>query len=501
MGKKNRAPEPEKSAFDRAKAAFDRVGEDYIPASKAVELSKAEEPAETPDAAATPETPVDTVPAPDTDNAGAVTDTDNAGTVTDTDNAEAVTKSDADATPDEPAEVSDAESVEAVDSDANGVEAADSDAESVDTSDAESVEPETNADASEPADSAETQEVSVETPEASAATPEAPVSEAADTPEASEPADTPETSDSDATPETSDSAKTPETPVDNDVTPEVSADAPDTNNAAPETVDDSATPEPETVEEEETDEADDFWTFDADEPESEEVTEMEKLTMETKEITLGVHRGSSAHADTQSREQEKKPKFRFKVFDRLKDALRTRADSAEHVEQSDDNPPSSSSSARDAAIRKRVMQIDDEETRNYLLDRVLPQMVWYGKKVTQYRTMYFRLMAATILLGALIPVFSVGANSTAVKVIIAFLGASVTGINAYIALHNYRDLWLTYQTTRETLIHTLYCYFNQAGVFSHNNMSAEDLNVLLVNVCEDTLSKEHGGWTTILQKT
>ncbi|MBR4544551.1 MAG: DUF4231 domain-containing protein [Oscillibacter sp.] len=443
MGKKNRVPEPEKSAFDRAKAAFDRVGEDYVPASKAVEPSKTEAPEVSVDDAATPETPVD----------AAATPVD----VPDTDDAEAVS---------EPAETSDAESVEPADSDANGVESADSNAESVEPgdsgvksvepgdSDADGVEPETDADA----DSAETSEDADND-----AAPEEPVSETVD----------------DATPETS---------VD---------ETPDTDTTAPEIGDDSGTPEPDAAD----DESDDFWTFGADEPESEEVTEMEKLTMETKEITLGVHRSPSAEVDTESREQEKKPKFYVKAFDRLKDALRARADSTEHVEHADDSTPPSGGSSRDAAIRKRVMQIEDEETRNYLLDRVLPQMAWYGKKVTQYRTMYFRLMAATILLGALIPVFSVGANSTAVKVIIAFLGASVTGINAYIALHNYRDLWLTYQTTRETLIHTLYCYFNQAGLFSYNNMSAEDLNVLLVNVCEDTLSREHGGWTTILQKT
>lgn len=426
MGKKNRAPKPEKSAFESAKAAFDRVGEDYAPASKAVELSKPEEPVEAPevsvDAAATPETPVDAVPVPDTDNAEAMPETDDA---------EAVPGTDAAATPEESAD-----------------------------SDAEGVEPETDAETSGDADND--------------AAPEEPVSETVDAPVAE-----------------SVDATTPETSVDE--TPDA---------AASETEDDSATPEPEAVEvaDDAEEEPDDFWTFDADEPESEEVTEMEKLTMETKEITLGVHRSPSAEADTESREQEKKPKFYVKAFDRLKDALRTRADSTEHVEQPDDSTPPSGGSSRDAAIRKRVMQIEDEETRNYLLDRVLPQMTWYSKKSAQYQTMYYRLMAATILMGALIPAFSVGANHTAVKVILALLGASVTGINAYLALHNYHDLWITYRTTREDLIHHLYCYFNKAGVFSSSE-KAEDLNVLLVNICEDTLSKENGGWTTIIQKT
>ena len=147
------------------------------------------------------------------------------------------------------------------------------------------------------------------------------------------------------------------------------------------------------------------------------------------------------------------------------------------------------------------MQIEDEETRNYLLDRVLPQMAWYSKRSEQYRTAYYRLMALTIFLGGLIPVFSVGGSYAIVKVILALLGASVTAINAYMALHNYHDLWITYQKTREDLIHVLYCYFNNAGVFAQKKMSERDLNLLLVDVCEDTLSKENGGWTTIVQKT
>lgn len=226
-----------------------------------------------------------------------------------------------------------------------------------------------------------------------------------------------------------------------------------------------------------------------------EITKTEKHTMEIKEITLNPRRNNPAdgaeEAEAVKEPKERAAKPRFQAFERIKEAVRARA------EADDGNPPSGS--ARDAALRKRVMQIEDDETRNYLLDRVLPQMTWYSKRSAQYRTMYYRLMAATIILGGLIPVFSVGGSYAAVKVILALLGASVTAINAYIALHDYHDLWITYQKTREDLIHILYCYFNGAGVFSKKRMSEKDLNVLLVDVCEDTLSKENGGWTTIVQ--
>ena len=65
MGKKqHRNPEPEKSAFESAKAAFERAGEEDIPVLKAVDLSK-------PDNDATPETDTPATPetsVPDTES-------------------------------------------------------------------------------------------------------------------------------------------------------------------------------------------------------------------------------------------------------------------------------------------------------------------------------------------------------------------------------------------------------------------------------------------------
>ncbi len=376
MAKKHREPEPEKSAFENAKAAFERAGEEDIPVMKTAKPSKAA------DAPANPETPVPETESPETE-----------------------TPASDSATPD-----SDSDDTEASPSSADG-----------------------------------------------------------DTPGTTE-AD----ADSDTTEADADSVEADATEADSDETPVSGDDSPATPDAEPA--------------EEYGDDEDDF-----PDDTGPEVTEMETHTMEMKEITLGYHRSQPAESDTRPYEtqpdKEPKAKIQFKAFDKFKDAFRVQEEQADEAK--------TAGSSRDAALRKRIMQIEDEETRNYLLDRVLPQMAWYSTKSAQYQTMYYRLMGATILLGALIPAFSVGANSTAVKVILALLGASVTGLNAYIALHNYHDLWITYRTTREDLIHHLYCYFNHAGAFS----SAEDLDVLLVNVCEDTMSKEHGGWTTILQKT
>ena len=192
--------------------------------------------------------------------------------------------------------------------------------------------------------------------------------------------------------------------------------------------------------------------------------------------------------------KERRGKSRPKAFKKLQAAFRR----PERRKPDAEVKPSQGSS-RDEALRNRVMQMEDAETRDYLLNRVLPQMTWYSKKGAKYKTQYQRLMTLTIFLGALIPVFALLTNYTAVKVIVALLGASVTGVNAYLALQNYHDLWLTYRSTREDLIHTLYCYFNHAGMFAQKDKSEQEMNVMLVDLCEDALSKETGRWTTIVQ--
>ena len=468
MKKKRHVPAPQRSAFEDARAALERAGEDPS------ELKK---------------TPVETAPTPDSAETSAPVEN-------------------AQASEPETADSAAPETVTAETAEASAPETADDAETPVPAFNAQAQEVEDSAEASETASDAETESEASETAEnAEASEPEAsdgaetPVSETADGAEAGSASETDE-------PESAENiAATPETDAEpSDASEPEAADG----GAAPESDDDTkAYPlateasdadeeasEPLPDEEDASEDGGDVWEY-ADEPES-EIAETERHMMETREITVGYHpirtADASEHSGAEAAKSKKKP--RFKALDALKDAFQSHAEQ-EQEEQGDDSPPAGSS--RDAALRKRVMQIEDDETRNYLLDRVLPQMTWYSKRSAQYRSMYYRLMAATIFLGALIPVFSVGGSYGVVKVIIALLGASVTAINAYIALHNYHDLWITYQKTREDLVHTLYCYFNRAGVFSQKRMSEKDVNVLLVNVCEDTLSKENGGWTTIVQ--
>ncbi len=43
---------------------------------------------------------------------------------------------------------------------------------------------------------------------------------------------------------------------------------------------------------------------------------------------------------------------------------------------------------KDAAFPQRAKRVEDEKTRNYLLNRVLPQIAWHGEKAAKCKTMY-----------------------------------------------------------------------------------------------------------------
>ena len=146
-----------------------------------------------------------------------------------------------------------------------------------------------------------------------------------------------------------------------------------------------------------------------------------------------------------------------------------------------------------------LAQVRNENTRDFIENRLIPQMKWYSARASACKRNYQICMTISITLGALIPVAAVMANgATAVKVVIALLGGGVTAVNAYLSMQNYKDLWLSYRNTRENLLRNLYCYFNNAGMFSRELPEAEK-DILLVNLCEEELSRETGDWVSVMQ--
>ena len=154
---------------------------------------------------------------------------------------------------------------------------------------------------------------------------------------------------------------------------------------------------------------------------------------------------------------------------------------------------------RDSPLQPLIEKITSENTKHYINSRILPQMKYYSTASRKCKKQYRRWMVASIIFAALVPVVSVFADGSVItKIIIAALGSAVTAINAYLALENSKDLWCTYRYSRETLLSTLYCYLNNAGVFAQMDMQ-EAKDSLLIEICEKEMMKETGNWITTIK--
>ena len=156
---------------------------------------------------------------------------------------------------------------------------------------------------------------------------------------------------------------------------------------------------------------------------------------------------------------------------------------------------------RNATVAGLIEQVQSGQTKDYISKRIIPQMQWYSRKSQECRQKYYHWTAATIVLSAVIPIASIFADGTLWgKAVIAALGAIVTASHSFLVLYNYKDLWLTYRKIHETLLHILYCYFTNAGIFT-GNASQTEKDLLLVNTCEEALSYETSGGQSTAKKT
>ena len=96
--------------------------------------------------------------------------------------------------------------------------------------------------------------------------------------------------------------------------------------------------------------------------------------------------------------------------------------------------------SRNRSVEYLVQSVKDTTTRNYIEDRLLPQMNFYSTMSRKYKKQYQAYTSMTIILGALIPVGTLFLQGDIyIRIMIATLGSAVTAINAYLALYNSKD--------------------------------------------------------------
>lgn len=155
---------------------------------------------------------------------------------------------------------------------------------------------------------------------------------------------------------------------------------------------------------------------------------------------------------------------------------------------------------RNSELDALIDEIKSPRTKKYVTHRLKPQMDWYSKKSRENKELYIYWTSITIILSALIPLLSVSAIREQnvlqyLPVWTAILGSMVTTINAFLALHNYKELWLTYRSVRESLLRTLYFYLTDTEMFKNKSQPQQD--ALLVEICEMEMARENGAWLSL----
>lgn len=79
-------------------------------------------------------------------------------------------------------------------------------------------------------------------------------------------------------------------------------------------------------------------------------------------------------------------------------------------------------------------------------------MDYYSKKSSQSRKEYYWMSTILIVINAVIPILSLGIESTGIqKYIVAALGSAATIISSVLMLRMPKDLWIKYRSTNEKL--------------------------------------------------
>lgn len=147
-------------------------------------------------------------------------------------------------------------------------------------------------------------------------------------------------------------------------------------------------------------------------------------------------------------------------------------------------------------FRPYLDKMDDSSLKSYIIERVIKQIDWYDEKSCDKQSKYKGWSITTIILNGIVPVAVLLSDfGLAVQVLIATLSSAAGVIGAFLALANYKDLWIQYRMNCEALKSTLYSFFLRSGGFDNLSDDAA-LGDMLVSRCEDLLTTEFRAWST-----
>lgn len=144
----------------------------------------------------------------------------------------------------------------------------------------------------------------------------------------------------------------------------------------------------------------------------------------------------------------------------------------------------------------------DGISKNYIVHRVIDQIIWYDDKAQEKQKAYNNLTITSIILTSCVPILTLFTGykyGIVVSIIIAILSSASSVILSITNLKEYQKHWVQYRSACEILKSTLHRYFMKASEFCSDN--DHDNLQLLCLACEEYMTKEYQTWTKTCNST
>ena len=125
----------------------------------------------------------------------------------------------------------------------------------------------------------------------------------------------------------------------------------------------------------------------------------------------------------------------------------------------------------------------------YLKQRVDSQLGWYSKKSATNKNWYYRLQFITLLSAVAVPVISLSSGDIRVRFVVAILGAIAALAAGLLSMYQFRDQWLDYRSTAESLKLEKYLFLTRSAPYD----SATAFSLFVQRV-ETVIITENRSW-------
>ncbi len=137
------------------------------------------------------------------------------------------------------------------------------------------------------------------------------------------------------------------------------------------------------------------------------------------------------------------------------------------------------------------------QPEDYLQSRIDDQITWYNAKSAHNKRWYYTCQIIVLIAGALIPLLTGYMDDVAwLQYITGTLGGVIVVFQGLMSLKKYKDNWLTYRTTAETLQREKLMY--QTGADPYD--TAGEPFKLFVRNAESIMASENQGWKGLREK-